>query len=59
MLSSAEEDAFSEYDVEKFLENNVEARNYCVNSEDEMSEEEDILVNTGKKKRKNEKLKEA
>ena len=34
-VSSAEEDAFSESDVEKFLNNNVETR-YCINSEDEM-----------------------
>ena len=38
--SNAEEDAFSESDIKDFLDDNVEARNYCVDPENEMSEEE-------------------
>ena len=49
LVSSTEEDAFSESNVEKCLDNNVEARNYCIISSDEMTEEEDIFSNTGKK----------
>ena len=45
-ISCAEEDPFSESDVEKFLDNNVEARNYWV--KDEMSEEGDVSADTTK-----------
>lgn len=49
LVSSTEEHAFEESDVKKFLGNNVEVRNYCVNSEDDMQEEEDIFADTSKK----------
>ena len=48
-VSFAEEDPFSEYDVEKFLDNNIEARNYWVNSEDEMSKEGDVSADAATK----------
>ena len=51
-ISCAEEDPFSESDVEKILDNNVEARNYWVNSEDEMSKEGGVSADTTKNLKK-------
>ena len=51
-ISCAEEDPFSESDVEKILDNNVEARNYWVNSEDETSKEGGVSADTTKNLKK-------
>ena len=51
-ITCAEEDPFSESDVEKILDNNVEARNNWVNSEDETSKEGGVSADTTKNLKK-------
>ena len=44
-VDSTEEDAFLKSNVSNFRNNNVEARNYCVNFENEPSGEKDNVFN--------------
>ena len=41
-VESAEKDAFSDSDIRHFCDENIEARNYCLNSDDETAEEDNF-----------------
>ena len=48
-VESAEDDAFSESDIKQFYNLDIEARDYCLNSDEALYDQEDNFLNSKKK----------
>ena len=48
-VESAEDDVFSESDIKQFYNLDIEARDYCLNSDEALYDQEDNFLNSKKK----------